>query len=191
MDLLIYIWCCCCSVARSCLTPCDPMDYSTPGFPVLHYLLHFAQTHVHWAVTSSNHLILCHHLLLLPSIFSQHQGLFPWVGSSIRWPRYWIFSFSISPSSEYKGLIIFGLTGLTSLQSNRLSRVFSSTTLGKHQFFGAQPSLWFSFYSSMIHMWVLKLEMHSGPNEMSCMCKRHSGFQRQYKILVGLTNNTL
>ena len=93
--------------------------------------------------------------------------------------------------SEYKGLIILGLTSLTSLQSNRLSRVFSSTTLGKHQFFGSQPSLWFSFYSSMIHMWVLKLEMHSGPNEMSCMCKRHSGFQRQYKILFGLINNTL
>ena len=68
MDLLIYICCCCCSVAKSCLTPCNPMDCSTPGFPVLHYLLHFAQTHVHWAVTSSNHLILCHHLLLLPSI---------------------------------------------------------------------------------------------------------------------------
>ena len=69
MDLLIYIWCCCCSVAKSSLTPCDPMDCSTPGFPVPHYRLHFAQTHVHWAVTSSNHLILSQHLLLLPSIF--------------------------------------------------------------------------------------------------------------------------
>ena len=93
--------------------------------------------------------------------------------------------------SEYKGSIIWALTGLTSLQSDRLSRVFSSTTLGKHQFFGAQPSLWFSFYSSVIHMGVLKLEMHSSPNEMSCMCKRHGGFRRQYKVLVGLTNNTL
>ena len=60
--------CCCCLVARLCLTLCDPMDCSTPGFPVLHYLLEFAQIHVHW-VGDSNDLILCHPLLLLPSIF--------------------------------------------------------------------------------------------------------------------------
>ena len=70
MDLLIYIWYCCCSVAKSFLTPCDPMDCSTPGFPVLHYLLHFAQTHVHWAVMSSNHLIFCRPVLLLTSILT-------------------------------------------------------------------------------------------------------------------------
>ena len=72
----------CCSVAQSYLTLCDPMDCSTPGFPVLHYLMEFAQTHVHWvrdAVQTS-------HPLLSPSPSAlnllQHQGLFQWVGSS-------------------------------------------------------------------------------------------------------------
>ena len=110
MDLLIYICCCCCSVAKSCLTPCNPMDCSTPGFPVLHYLLHFAQTHVHWvgdAIQPSHPLMPPFPPALNPS---QHQGLFKWVSSdtmSIRWPKYWSFSFSIIPSSEYSGLISF------------------------------------------------------------------------------------
>ena len=73
---------CSCSVAQSCLTLCDPMDYSTPGFPVLHYLWGFAQTHVHWVGV----VIQPSHPLSSPSppAFnpSQHQGLFQWVGSS-------------------------------------------------------------------------------------------------------------
>ena len=129
----------CCSVAKSCLTPCDPMDCSTPGFPVLHYLLHFAQTHVHWAMTSSNHLILCHHLLLLPSVFLSIR-IFSRVGSSMRWPRYWTFSVSISPPTEYSGLISFTIDW--SLQSKGISQVFSNTTIGKHQFFSVKPSVW-------------------------------------------------
>ena len=63
-----FLYCCCCSVTKSGLTLCDPMNCSTPGFPVLHYLPEFAQTHVHWVVMPSNHLILCHPLLLSPSI---------------------------------------------------------------------------------------------------------------------------
>ena len=64
-----YCCCCCfCSVSQSCLTLCDPMDCSTPGFSILHYLPEFAQTHVHLVAVPSNHLILCY-LLLLPSIF--------------------------------------------------------------------------------------------------------------------------
>ena len=59
----------------------------------------------------------------------------------IRWPEYWNFSFSISPSSGYSGLIPLGLTGLISLLSKGLSRVFSNSTVKKHQFFGAQVSL--------------------------------------------------
>ena len=70
-----------CSVAKSCLTLCDPMDYSMPGFPVLHCFLEFAQTHVHWV----NDAIQLSHPLLTPSSpalnLSQHQGLFQWVGS--------------------------------------------------------------------------------------------------------------
>ena len=89
-----------------------------------------------------SHLILCHPLLLLPSIF-----LSIWVFSSesalhLRWPKYWSFSFSISPSNEYSGLIPLGSTGLISLQSKGLSRLFSSPTVQKHQFFCTQLSLW-------------------------------------------------
>ena len=92
------------------------------------------------SVMPSNHLILCHPLLLpsiLPSIrvFSRESVL------RIRWPKYWSFSFSISPSNEHSGLIL-GLTGLSSLQSKRLSRVSSNTAVQKHQFFGAQLSFW-------------------------------------------------
>ena len=66
-----WIWnCCCCSVTQSCRTLCDPVDYSTPSFPVLHHLLELAQTHDCWVGDASHHLILCHPLLLLPSIFS-------------------------------------------------------------------------------------------------------------------------
>ena len=96
----------CASVAQSCLTLCDPMDCSMLGSPVLHHLPKFAQTHVHKLVMPSNHLILCHPLLLpsaFPSIrvFSNESVL------HIRWPKCWHFSFSISPSNEYSGLTSF------------------------------------------------------------------------------------
>ena len=75
-DIKRALCCYCCSVVKSCLTLCHPMDCSTPGFPGLHHLLEFAQIHIHWVNDAvSNHLILCHPLLHLPSIF-QHQGLF-------------------------------------------------------------------------------------------------------------------
>ena len=91
-------------------------------------------------VMPSNHLILFLSLLLLPPIppsirvFSNDSVL------RIRWPKYW--SFSISLSSEYSEFISFKVTGLISLQSKELSRVFSNTTIQKHQFFSTQPSLW-------------------------------------------------
>ena len=84
------------------------MDCSTPGFPALHHLLELVQTHVHWvsdAIQPSHHPLLS---LSLPAFnLSQHQGLFQWVGFQIRWSNYWSFSFSISPSNEYSGLISF------------------------------------------------------------------------------------
>ena len=97
------------------------------------------------SVISSNHLILCC-LLLLPSIFPSIRVFSNELALCIRWPKYW--SFSNSPSNEYSGLILLGLTGLISLQSKGLSRVFSNTTVQKHQFFSAEPSLW---SSSHIH----------------------------------------
>ena len=78
-----------------------------PSFPVLHCLLKFAQTHVHWVSGASKHVILCRPLLLLPSIFPSIIVFSNESALCIRWPKYWSFSFSISPSSEYSGLISF------------------------------------------------------------------------------------
>ena len=98
--------CCCCSVTQSCPTLCDPMDYSTPSFPVLCYLLGFAQTHVHWVDDA----IQPSRPLLPPSPLavnlSQHQSL-PSELACYQVAKYWRFSFSISPSSEYSGLFSF------------------------------------------------------------------------------------
>ena len=86
---------------------CDPMDCRTPGLPVHHQLLEFTQTHISIeSVMPSNHLILCCPLLLLPSIFPSIR-VFSNESVCIRWPKYWSFSFSISPSNEYLGLISF------------------------------------------------------------------------------------
>ena len=90
------------------MTLCDPMDCSTPGFSVLHYLLEFAQTHVE-SVMPSNHLILCRPLLLLPSVFPSIRVFSSESALCLRWPKHWSFSFSISPSSDYSELISFGI----------------------------------------------------------------------------------
>ena len=95
------------SIAWSCPTLCDPMDCSTPGFPVLHCLPEFAQIHVYGVIDASNHLTLCSPLLLLPSIFPSIRVFSNELVLHIRWPKYWTFSFSISPFSEYSGLISF------------------------------------------------------------------------------------
>ena len=84
-----------------------PMDCSTPGFPVLHDLPEFSQTHVHGSLMPSSHLILYCPLLLLPSIFPSIRVFSSESALCIRWPKYWSFSFSIRPSNEYSGLISF------------------------------------------------------------------------------------
>ena len=97
----------CCSVAQSCPTLCDPVGCSTPGFPVHHQLPELVQTYVHWVgdAIQPSHPLLSPFFLssIFPSIriFSNRLSL------HIRWPKYWIFSFSISPSNEYSGLISF------------------------------------------------------------------------------------
>ena len=95
------------SVAQLCLTVCDPMDCSMPGFPVHHQLPELAQIRFIQLVMPSNHLILCHPLLLLPLIFPSIRVFSNESVLCIRWPKYWRFSFSISPSNEYSGLISF------------------------------------------------------------------------------------
>ena len=99
--------CSCCSFAKFYVTLCNPMDCSTPGFPVLHHLPEFTQMFIE-SVMPSNHLILCRPLLLLPSIFPSIRVFSNESALRIRWPKYWSFSFSISLSSEYSGLISLG-----------------------------------------------------------------------------------
>ena len=83
------------------------MNCSMPGFPVLQCLWKFAHAHVHWVGDAIQYLILCHPLLLLPSIFPSIRVFSNELTLPIRWPKYWSFSFTISPSSEYSGLISF------------------------------------------------------------------------------------
>ena len=98
------------SVTQFCLTLCDPMDCSTPGLPVHHQLLEFAQTHVH---ETHGDAIQPSHPLLSPSLpafnLSQNQGLFNESVLPIRWPKYWSFIFNISSFKEYSGLISFSM----------------------------------------------------------------------------------
>ena len=129
------------SVAQSCLTLCNPMGCSTPGLPVHHQLPEFTQTHVHhrW----------CHPTISSSVVpFSSHLQSFPASGS---FPMHQFFisggrNIGVSASASVlpmniQGWFPLGLTGLVSLQSKRLSRVFSNTTVQKHHFFGTQLSL--------------------------------------------------
>ena len=98
--------CCCCSVTQLCPTLCNPMDCSTPGFPVLQYLPEFKLMSIE-SKMPPNHLILCHPVLLLPSIFPSIRVFSSESALCIRWPKYWSFTFSISPSNKQLWLISF------------------------------------------------------------------------------------
>ena len=123
--------------SQSCVRLCDSRDWSMPGLPVFQSLLKLMSFE---SVMPSSHLILCRPLLL-PSVLPSMRVFFSELALCIRWPKYWSFSFSISPSDEYSGWFPLGLTGLISLLSKGLSRIFSSATIQKHQFFGALLSL--------------------------------------------------
>jgi len=107
------------SVAQLCPTLCDPMNHSTPGLPVHHQLSESTQT-------QSNHLIFCHPLLLLPSIFPSIRVFSNESALRMRWPKYWSFSLSISPSSEHPGLISFRMDWLDLLAVQRTLQYHSS-----------------------------------------------------------------
>ena len=143
------------------------MDCNTPGLPVHHQLPELAQTHVHWvgdAIQPSHPLSP---LLLLPSILPSIRVFPNELVLCIRWSKYCSFSFSISPSNEYSELISYRMDWLDLLAVQGMlksllkkkfflifqKRVFSNTTVQKHQFFNAQLSLW---SSSHIHTWLLK-----------------------------------
>ena len=130
------------SVAQSCLTVCDPMNHSTPGLPIHHQLLESTQTHVHWVndAIQPSHPLSSHSPPALN--LSQHQGLFKWLSSSHQVAK--VLGFSASTSvlpMNTQDQSPLGWTGWISLQSKGLSRVFSNTTVQKHQFFGPQLSL--------------------------------------------------
>ena len=132
----------CCSVTKSCLALFHPIGCSRLGFPVLHYFPHFAQIHIHWVSDT----IQLSHSLSPPSPLCPQS--FP---ASESFPTSWLFpsggqrigasaSASVLPMT-IQGWFPLGLTGLISLLSKGLLRVFSSATTRKHQFFGTQPSL--------------------------------------------------
>ena len=138
------------SVAQSCLTLCDPMNRNTPGLPVHHQHPESTQTHVNWvadAIQSSHPVVP---FSSFPQSFPASESfpmsqLFTWGGQSTRVSA--LASFLPKKSQGWSPL---GWTGWTFLQSKGLSRVFSNTTVQKHQFFGAQPS---SQSNSYIHTW--------------------------------------
>ena len=128
------------SVAQLCPTVCEPMNCSNQASLSITISWSSLKLTSIELVMPSSHLILCHPLFLLPPIppsirvFSNQSTL------RMRWPKYWSFSFSIIPSKEHPGLISFRMDWLDLLAAKGLSRVFSNTTVQKHQFFSAQPS---------------------------------------------------
>ena len=143
----------CCSVAKSCLTLCDHMDWSTPGFPVLHCLPDFLKLMSTESVMSSNHLILCHPFASCLQSFLA-SGLFP-----MNW-RFTSGGQSIGASASasvlpmtIQGWFSLGLTDLIFLLSKGLSRVFSSAVVQRHQFFSAQHFLLSNCHT---HTWLLE-----------------------------------
>ena len=148
----MYLHCCCCSVTKSCPTLCNPMKcihQASLSFTISWSSLKFMSFEL---VMPSYHLVVCHPLLLLPSIFPSIRVFPSEVAHCIRWPKYRSLSFSISPSSEYSGLISFRTDWFDLPSVQGTLTVFSSTTVQKHQLFGTQPSLWFNCH---ICTWLL------------------------------------
>ena len=152
------------SVAQLCSTLCDAMNHSTPGLPVHHQLQKFTQTHVHWVSDA----IQPSRLLSSPPPPapnpSQHQSLFQWGNSlhkstlfqwvnSLHGQRTGVSALASFLPKQSQGWSPSEWTGWISLQSKGLSRVFSNTTVQKHQFFSAQLS---SQSNSHIHTWLLE-----------------------------------
>ena len=141
------------SVAQLCPTLCDPMDHSMPGLPVHHYLPSLLKLMSIESVMPSNILILCHHPLLLPPwifpsirVFSNESVL------RIRWPKYWRFSFSISPSNEYSGLISFRMDWLDLLAVQRTLK-----SLLQHHSSKASILWWSALWSnSHVRTWLME-----------------------------------
>ena len=144
---------CCCSVPQSCPVLYHPMDCSTPDLPVLHHLPELAQTHVYWVsdAMQPSHL-LSPLVLLLPSICPSIR-VFPNESAfHIRWPKYWSFSFSISPSNEYSGLISFRIDWFDLLAVQGTLKSLLQHHGSKRSILQCLVFLWSNSY---IHTWLL------------------------------------
>ena len=134
------------SVTQSCPTLCNPIDFSMQGFPVHHQLWSLLRLMSIESVMPSNHLILCRPLLLPPSIFPSIRVFSNELVLRTRWPKYWSFSFSISPSNEFSGLISFRMNWLDLLAvqgtpKNLLQHHSSKASILRHSaFFRVQLS---------------------------------------------------
>ena len=117
------------------------MDCNTPGLPVHHQLLEFTQTLFIESVMPSNHLILCHPLLLLPSIIPSIRVLSNKLVLRNRWPKYWSFNFSITLYNEHSRLISFRMDWLDLLAVQGTLKSLLQTRVQKHQFFSTQLCL--------------------------------------------------
>ena len=131
------------SRVRLFATPWTAACQASLSFTISHSLLKLMSIE---SVMPSNHLILCHPLLLLPSIFPSSRVFSNESVLCIRWLKYWSFSFSISHFNEYSGLISFRIDWFDLLTVQETPIVFSNTTFQKYQFFSAQPSLWSNSY---------------------------------------------
>ena len=128
------------SCVRLFSTPWTAARQASLSFTISQSLLKLICTK---SMMSSNHVILCRPLLRLPSVFPSIRGFSNESALCIRWPKYRSFSFSISPSNEYSGLISFRIELLDPLTvQGTLKSLLPSTTIGKHQFFGTRPCLW-------------------------------------------------
>ena len=146
-------FCCCYSVTKSCptlRTPWTAACQAPLSSTVCQSWLQFMSIE---SVMLSNHLMLCHPLLLLPSIFLSIKVISHELALPNKWPKYWSFSFTVSPSNEYSGLIFFRIDWFDLHAVQGLWRVFSNTTVQKHQFFGPHPSLWSNAH---ICTWLLE-----------------------------------
>ena len=137
------------------------------------------------SVMPSNHLILCHPLLLLPSIFPSIRVFSNESALCIRWPKFWSFSSNISPSNEHPGLIFFKMDWLDLLESKGLSRVFSNTTVQKHQFFSSILQLNTTLFS--IYLTASKLEQKLS-NQESYLTTMFQFFTKPGRIFGAMNN---
>ena len=154
--------CCCCSVSKSCPTLCDTINSSMQIFPVLHYLQELAQTYVHW-VGDANQAFHSHcPLLLLPSVFPIIRVFSNESALHVSWPKYW--SFSISPSDEYSGLVSFRIDWLDLAVQETLKSLLQHYSL-------KASILWLSDFF-MVHLSHLSMTMENHSLDYMDLCRQ-------------------